>query len=124
MSASIRSTIADAATAEGVNLDSYGYGPVVDAIVSALQEREYTIVETVVDATTNHYGTGYGEKAQELLTEAGLAVRPAPEPEVVEPEAPKTTDEKVDALTEALATLAGTVGKLVTLAETKLGATL
>ena len=123
MSASIRSTIADAATAEGVNLDSYGYGPVVDAIVSALQEREYTLTDQITERVMEEFGVST-EQVRGELENIGAEVRPIPEPEVVEPEAPKTTDEKVDALTEALATLAGTVGKLVTLAETKLGATL
>ena len=121
MSASIRNTITTALAAEGINAD--GYGSYIDVAVSALQEREYTLTDQITERVMEEFGVST-EQVRGELENIGAEVRPIPEPEVVEPEAPKTTDEKVDALTEALATLAGTVGKLVTLAETKLGATL
>jgi hypothetical protein len=121
---SIRNTIVSSLSAEGINLDSYGYGAHVDAAVEALTEREYTLTDQIVERVHEEFGTSVDTLRAEL-EKIGAAVRPIPEPVVEEePAAPKSTDEKVDALTEALATLAGTVGKLVTLAETKLGASI
>lgn len=123
MTSAIRNTITTALASKGISAD--GYGEYIDVAVEALAEREYTIVETVVAKAENYYGSGYGEKAQEILSETSLSVRPAPEPVVEEaPAEPLTTDEKIEKLFAAVNDLAGTVGKLATLAESKLGVTL
>jgi len=117
----IRTTIADAATKQGLNLD--GYGDVVDAVVEALTERVYEVVDLIVDRAESE-GMSATE-AKSFLASIGLDSRPEPEPEIEEaPAEPQTTDEKVEALTRTVSDLAGVVGQLVTLAQNKLGVTL
>lgn len=121
---SIRNTIATAASTAGVNLDQYGYAEVVDGIVEALTEREYTLTDQIVERVNEEFGTSVDTLRSELEN-IGAAVRPIPEPVVEEePAEPLTTDEKIEKLFAAVNDLAGTVGKLTTLAESKLGVTL
>jgi hypothetical protein len=79
MTASIRNTITTALSAQGVNVD-VGYGEYVDAAVDALTEREYTFTDQIVDVVSYEFGVS-ADIVRGRLELAGMAVRPAPEPE-------------------------------------------
>lgn len=113
MSAAIRTTIVNALT-EKLNVSedyiNEQYASTLQVAVDALQEREYDLVDTLIEKAD---GYGYATTAREILESVGLTERPAPEPEpeVVapaeeqDPEAPVTRAE--------FNTLAGNVSKLV-----------
>lgn len=115
----IRNTITTVLAQNGVNADDYSRE--VDIVAGALEEREYTIREKIENIT---YERGYGEYAEEILSETGMMKRPAPEPE-----APALTEEeaanpglaavlsKLNELGEKLTSVNGTVDKLVSAAE-------
>jgi len=120
---SIRNTITTALSAQGINVDN-GYGSYVDTAVEALTEREYTLTDQITERVVEEFGVRTDQVRAELEA-IGALVRPIPEPVVEEePAAPLTTEEQIAQLHATVSNLAGTVGKLVTLAETKLGATL
>lgn len=120
--ASIKDTITAVVTEELGESTSY-YAEAIEKVTAALTEREHTIVEEIVEKADEFYGSGYGEKAEELLSEAGLAVRPAPEPEpvVVEASAADTSDlsdtDRIALLEEGQRKQSESIGKLLELAD-------
>lgn len=118
MSANINSTITE--TVSNLVGDSaiHLYGDAITAVSKALEEREYTIRETIVEKARD---LGYGSEADDILNAAGVMERPAPEPEPVV-EAPvadesEESGDKLDKVISALGSLSETVGKLVSAAE-------
>lgn len=90
MSVSIRSTVE--ATLSNSGVPTAGYADYINAVVAALEEREFTITETIVAGVVYQFGVD-----KEIVTEAvkartNLEFRPIPEPVVVEEE-----DEEEDA---------------------------
>lgn len=90
-------------------INDLGYGvseyePVAAAVVEALQERENTIAEQIIESADNRYG--YGNQAKEVIVDAGLYLKPEP---VVEeaPAAELTTDERLNKIEGAVETLLG-----------------
>lgn len=96
MSASIRETVVSALTNAGVGeYDQRSYSRYIDAVVSALTERETAVAPQPADDPERGYvmienlvelGRAYVNTSEEELTRAieqatGLTRRPAPEPE-------------------------------------------
>lgn len=93
-----------------------------ETLLDALNEREYQIVEAVVEGVVRQFGVT-PEQVVPRLEALGLSVRPAPEPEPEpEPEAPKSVEERVAAIESAVATLVDSVASLNELANRHLGA--
>lgn len=120
--ASINQTVLDAVNATGASIA--GFESVGDAVVKALTEREHSIVENIVNEAEVQYG--YGSQAQTLVETAGLAVRPAPEPEPVVEENLTLPDIDLgeNTLDGRLAKVESTLVQLLELAKRHLGANL
>lgn len=123
---SINDTVVEAINNIGYGLA--GYESVATAVVEALQERENSIAEQIIESADNRYG--YGTQAKEVVVDAGLYLKP--EPVAVE-EAPVAEDAPVaeeapvaeDASVEArLARMESAINALVGLANTRFGANL
>lgn len=87
----INRTTLDAVNSTGANIA--GYESVGEAVVNALTEREYAITEAILDKVDIVFGTDYRTDAASLLADAGLAARPAPEPEA--PAAPLSVEDRL-----------------------------
>jgi L-lactate utilization protein LutC len=114
----IKSTITELVGDSAIHL----YGEAITEVSKALEEREYTLREKIVEAAESR---GYGSYAVGILNEVGMAERPAPEPEPVV-EAPAEDEnlseheqvmKQIGAIAGTVSELAGTVGKLVSAAE-------
>lgn len=131
MTNAIHSTIVTAvASAENVSAENveYSYGRHITIAADALTEREYTLTDQITERVSREFGVSE-EQVRTELEGIGALVRPIPEPEVEapaeeDPAAEVSGDDRMARLEELVGNLAGTVGKLVTLAESKLGATL
>lgn len=102
--ATIKDTVLEAVNNKGFGVA--GYESIFEAAVEALQERENTIAEQIIESADNRYG--YGNQAKEVVVDAGLYIKPAavPEPVVEEvPAAELTTDERLDKIEGAVETL-------------------
>lgn len=104
---SINDTVLAAVNSTGADIS--GYESVGDAVVKALQERENTIAEQIIESADNRYG--YGNQAKEVIVDAGLYLKPEPvEPEPAVEEAPAaelTVDQRLDKIEGAVETLLG-----------------
>lgn len=131
MTNAIRSTIVTAVAAGLRSDESYvenNYSSHVTTAAEALTEREYTLTDQITERVSREFGVSE-EQVRTELEGIGALVRPIPEPEVEapaeeDPAAEVSGDDRMARLEELVGNLAGTVGKLVTLAESKLGATL
>lgn len=109
-----------------INDLGYGLGeyePAATALIEALQERENSIAEQIIESADNRYG--YGNQAKEVVVDAGLYLKPepvvVPEPEEAPAEAPAAGDVPVE---ERLARLEGAINALVGFANSRFGANL
>jgi hypothetical protein len=118
MSANITTTITAAVAAElGEDIVSQ-YGAAIAKISEAVQEREYNLIEELVEKAAEE--TGYTvDQIEGFVTDAGFEVRPKPEP-VVEAAPEAVTDGDDD----RLARIERQVEALVALANRHLGASL
>lgn len=133
--ASISTTISSVVEAELGGTSASYYAPAVTKVTEALAEREYDIVEAVVEAAADKYGVSASEVTA-ILTEAGLTVRPAPvfeAPELKDEEAVTADDvakgklskgERIAKLEEGQAAILEAIKGLTTLANRHLGANL
>lgn len=118
---SINDTVLLALTESGVSVS--GYESVVKLAVTKLTEREQALTAAVIDGAEEKFG--YGERAKELLGEAGLAITPEPEPVVEEaPEAAEVPGLDVSAMDARLDRMEASIASLVALANRHLGASL
>ena len=135
MSASIRTTIATALSTAGINPDSYASH--IDTVATALEEREFTITETIVEETSRQFDVPAAVVAEQIKAKTALEFRPIPEPvveiaveeTVVEDDSedaegaakPGGKSERISKLEDSVEELVGAVAKLTALAERHLG---
>lgn len=85
--ASINSTVTVVVDSELGMGASNSYAPAINAVTTALEAREYDVVDAIVEKAEARWGVD-PEAVRYILTEAGLAERPAPvaapEPEAEE----------------------------------------
>lgn len=92
-----------------------------ETLLDALTEREYQIVEAVVEGVTRQFGVSETQVVSRLEG-LGLAARPAPEPEPEPvPEEPKSLEDRIEAIESAVSSLVDTVAGLSDLANRHLG---
>lgn len=127
MTLSIRSTIGSALVDNGVNPENYS--SLVEVVTSALQEREYTLVEGIINGAEDRYA--YGSQAAELVSDLGFEQRPLPTPVVIEEPVTDTEAKpakesgkkaRLSRVEEQLVSLSKSVATLTRLAERHLGA--
>lgn len=87
MTSTIQSTVASALASAGLSQYTGHAAPVV----TALEERDYQLVELITARVSSQFGVP-AETVQQELGNIGMAVRPAPEPEP-EVEAPAAEEE-------------------------------
>lgn len=104
---SINDTVLLALTETGFSAS--GYESVVSKAVQKLTEREQALTAAVIESAESTFG--YGEQAQGLLEEAGLAITPKPEP-VVE-EAPESAAAEGTSVEDRLARMEGQIAALI-----------
>lgn len=97
---SIFTTVSSVVAEELGGYAASSYSPAIAKVSEALAEREYAVVDAIVEAAVERFGySAYRDEIVEILTTAGLAQRPAPvvpEPVVVEPpfEAPELKEDE------------------------------
>ena len=123
MTNAIRETITDSLIVIGVSTDEIeNYNRWIDVAKDALVEREYEIAERIIEVALSE--TEFDREAIEnFVAQAGLSVRPQPEPEpVVEaPAADLTDSERITKLEQNQQTIVDALNKLTRLAEQHLG---
>lgn len=130
MSATIRSTVESALSNAGV--PTAGYESYINTVVTALEEREFTITETIVEGVVGQFGTDESDVVSAIKARTNLEFRPIPEPvvevEEEEEEAPVEGATKsggkakrIAALEEKVSEIAGAVAELAALAKRHLG---
>lgn len=130
MSATIRSTVESALSNAGV--PTAGYESYINTVVTALEEREFTITETIVDGVVGQFGTDESDVVSAIKARTNLEFRPIPEPvvevEEEEEEAPVEGATKsggkakrIAALEEKVSEIAEAVAELAALAKRHLG---
>lgn len=132
MTSTIQSTVASALSANGLSQ----YNDYAKPVVTALEERDYQLVELITARVSSQFGVS-AETVQQELGNIGMAVRPAPEPEptpedriladiaeLPEDEAPakKSKKGKKGKSSKRLDRIEATVNSLAELAERHLGA--
>lgn len=80
MSSSIRTNINAAVSALGINPEGSEYGRYVNAVVEAMEEREFTITETIVTETSRQFGVSEEDVTNAVKARTDLNFRPIPEP--------------------------------------------
>lgn len=122
MTSTIQSTVASALASAGLSQYTGHAAPVV----TALEERDYQLVELITARVSSQFGVP-AETVQQELGNIGMAVRPAPEPEpeveapAAEEEAPAKKGKKGKKGGKRMDRLEATVQSLVDLAERHLG---
>jgi hypothetical protein len=127
MTSTVSTTVASALSANGLSQ----YNDYAKPVVTALEERDYQLVELITARVSSQFGVS-AETVQQELANIGMAVRPAPEPKPAVAEEP-VAEEPVTAeggpskkgkkgKKGRVARLEATVSRLAELAERHLGA--
>lgn len=91
---SIFTTVSSVVAEELGGYAASSYAPAIAKVSEALAEREYAVVDAIVEAAVERFGySAYRDEIVEILTTAGLAQRPAPVVEAPAVEEPTFDDE-------------------------------